>query len=55
MLHTKIKKQYRDYDNKKAELNKCVLNFTLKTSTDLAHPTSNSKAFKSLHQVLIRI
>ena len=36
------------YDDKNAELNKCVLSFTLKTLTDLAHLTSNGKAFQSL-------
>ena len=35
------------YDNKNAELNKCVLSFTLKTLSDLAHLTSNGKVFHS--------
>ena len=42
MLHT------LSYDNKHAELNRCVLSFTLKTSTDLVQLTSNSKEFQSL-------
>ena len=42
MLHT------LSYDNKHAELKRRVLSFTLKTSTDLVHLTSNSKEFQSL-------
>ena len=42
MLHT------LSYDNKHAELNRLVLSFPLKTSTDLVHLTSNSKEFQSL-------
>lgn len=36
------------YDDKNAELNKCVLSFTLKTLTDLVYLTSNGKALQSL-------
>ena len=48
MLHT------LSYDNKHAELNRLVLSFPLKTSTDLVHLTSNSKEFQSLGVVQVK-
>ena len=40
------------YDNKKTEqINRCILSFTLKISTDLAHLTSNGKAFQRLQSL----
>ena len=35
-------------NHKNAELSKCVLSLTLKTSTDVERLTSKGKAFKSL-------
>ena len=49
IIHSKIQKKIDlSYDNKNTEVNKCVLSFSLKTSTNLAHLTSNGKGSQSL-------
>ena len=49
IIHSKIQKKIDlSYDNKNTEVNKCVLSFSLKTLTNLAHLTSNGKGFQSL-------
>ena len=51
IIHSKIQKKIDlSYDNKNTEVNKCVLSFSLKTSTNLAHLNRMAKDSRALEQ-----